>query len=479
MIFTSYTYLLFLATVFVLHNLVPASWRKPLLVAASYFFYCTWDWRFSFLLLGISVFNWAYGRWLAGRRESGRLLAAGIVVNLAPLLYYKYTVFLLSNLAAAVSAVGGGWRPDLPAIILPLGISFFTFQGIAYLVDIWSGDRPFAELRDFLFFKAFWPQLIAGPIIRPHEIADQIREERHVGYDDLASGSRRILFGFFKKVVLADSLAPFVDAVFVRGAAPNAIDGICGALGFGLQIYFDFSAYSDIAIGSARLFGFVFPENFDWPYAAASPQEFWNRWHMTLSRWIRDYVFTPIRFATRYYPRMTPLWLVLAMAVCGLWHGAQWTFVAWGVWHGVMLVANQTFLKALFAPNRKKLSGRAYVLRRAIATVATFCAMNLAWVLFRAPGMAAAARIYEAIFTFRGGLRPAILRENAILFVALACVSLVVFQALRGRFERPPGEAAPEPTLLRSAGKALVHAMMVSAVVVFDASSRAFVYFQF
>ena len=275
----------------------------------------------------MSLFNWAYARRVVSKVESTGVLIAGIAVNLAPLLYFKYTGFFLSNM---VSAANLCWGPDgtlrLPDIILPLGISFFTFQGIAYLVDVASGEEPFESASDFLLFKGFWPQLIAGPIIRPGEIREQILGERALGYENFSFGCRRILHGFFKKVVLADTLAPFVDMVYLPGAAPNAVDAAVGTLAFGLQIYFDFSAYSDIAIGTARLFGFVFPENFDWPYLSRSPQEFWARWHMTLSRWIRDYVFTPMTFAFRDRPSTAMVWLLVAMVVCGFWHGAQWTF---------------------------------------------------------------------------------------------------------------------------------------------------------
>lgn len=477
MIFTSYSYLLFLTVVFVLYWSIPVAWRKTLLIAASYFFYCTWDWRFGFLLLGVSVFNWAYGRWLASRREANAPLAVGILVNLTPLVYFKYTGFLLANIASIVTASGGSWHLDIPKIILPLGISFFTFQGVAYLIDVWSGEQPFQNLRDFLLFKAFWPQLIAGPIIRPHEIADQILSERRVSNEDLAFGCQRILFGFFKKVVIADSLGPYVDAVFLRGATPNAVDAICGALGFGLQIYCDFSAYSDIAIGTARLFGFVFPENFNWPYASPSPQEFWNRWHMTLSRWIRDYVFTPIQFATRYYPRMALLWLMVAMALCGLWHGAQWTFVAWGCWHGLLLVLNQTVLKGVFVLNRKKLSIPTYYVRHGFGLMLTFMLVNLGWVLFRAQDMPEALSIYKAIFTLKGGLRPAVLRENTIVFIVGVAVSLAVLQTMRAWLEQNLSAERTHP--LQISARALLYTLMIVTVIVFDTSSKAFVYFQF
>ena len=477
MIFTSYTYILFLSVMFVLHWGVPTAWRRVVLIAGSYLFYCTWDWRFGFLLLGVSLFNWAYGRWLAGKPDLTWPLVFGILIDLTPLLYFKYTNFTLTNVSSLVRLAGGSWQYHAADIILPLGISFFTFQGIAYLVDIWSGEKPFERLGDFLLFKAFWPQLIAGPIIRPHEIYDQITTSHILRYDNVAAGSQRILFGFFKKVVLADTISTYMDSIFLHGASPNAVDAIVGAVGFGLQIYFDFCAYSDIAIGSARLFGFTFPENFNWPYTAASPQEFWNCWHMSLSRWIRDYVFTPIQFATRHYPRLALMWLLGSMAVCGLWHGAQWTFVLWGCWHGLMLVLNQSLLKNFFVLKKKKMSSAMYYFRHFCGWVATYISVNLAWILFRSPTMADAYNMFSAIFTLKGGVRSSIIRENGILIIAMILLSLLIMQLVRPWVERFVTAECIRP--LHVAARAIVYSLLIVAIIVFDKSSKAFVYFQF
>lgn len=477
MIFTSYTYIFFLAAAFVIHWSLPALWRKPFLIVASYLFYCSWKWQYGFLLLGVSLFNWAYARRVVSKMESTGVLMAGIAVNLAPLLYFKYTGFFLSNAVAAANLFGTGWHLRLPYIILPLGISFFTFQGIAYLVDVASGEELFDSASDFLLFKGFWPQLIAGPIIRPGEIREQILGERTLGYENFSFGCRRILHGFFKKVVLADTLAPFVDMVYLPGAAPNAVDAVVGTLAFGLQIYFDFSAYSDIAIGTARLFGFVFPENFDWPYLSRSPQEFWARWHMTLSRWIRDYVFTPLTFAFRDRPSTAMVWLLVAMVVCGFWHGAQWTFILWGAWHGVLLVLNQTAFKKLF-PAAGELGTDGGRLKDWAGTVVTFVLVTLGWVLFRAPSLAAAGEIFSSMLFLKGGLHRAILRENAILVVLVMFLGLVAAQmyaGMRPRFEGMKERLAPVRRVL----KPFAYAVLILAVIIFDKSARAFVYFQF
>jgi D-alanyl-lipoteichoic acid acyltransferase DltB (MBOAT superfamily) len=471
MIFTSYTYVLFLAAAFVVHWLLPVRARKPFLIAASYVFYGSWDWRFAFLLLGLSIFNWAYARSVLARPEPGRLWP-GILVNLTPLLVFKYTGFFYENAAAVGNAFGAHWASELPfSILLPLGISFFTFQGIAYLIDVATGEEPFGFV-DFLLYKALWPQLIAGPIVRPGEIRDDIQRMRAIDYDDCAYGAQRILFGFVKKVILADSIAPVVDSVFASSRAPNAIDIGVAIFGFGLQIYFDFSAYSDIAIGSARLFGFRFPENFDWPYAARSPQDFWNRWHMTLSRWIRDYVFTPLAFATRHKPKWTNVWLLVAMAAVGLWHGAQWTFVLWGVWHGLMLVLNQTALKRFF--ERARASRRSGV----IAWLLTFSVVTIGWLLFRAESVAQVADYLRALATFRGGIRPSTVRVNGILLILLYFAGLVLMQLTRAKFNEWSARQGSTWRVLHAL-RPLGYVFLIVAVIVLDQEAKAFVYFQF
>jgi alginate O-acetyltransferase complex protein AlgI len=250
---------------------------------------------------------------------------------------------------------------------------------------------------------------------------------------------------------------------------------VVGTLGFSLQIYFDFSAYSDIAIGSARLFGFKFPENFQWPYLARSPQEFWERWHMTLSRWIRDYVFTPMAFAQRGRPRMQRLALVSAMAICGLWHGARWTFVLWGVWHGLLLVANQTVMKTFFSRSAEGTGVR--FLRTWLTTGLTVSLVAVGWILFRAQDLKQAATMASALATGRGGIRPMLVRENGVLIV------LIIFMAVLGAHVVKAAVPKQLELMRRSTWARFltpaVHALSILAIVIFDKEAKAFVYFQF
>jgi D-alanyl-lipoteichoic acid acyltransferase DltB (MBOAT superfamily) len=477
MIFTSYTYGFFLIVAFFIHWSLPNSWRKIFLIVASYVFYCSWKWQYGFLLLGVSLFNWAYGRWVLPKVKSAGPVFLGVLVNLTPLIYYKYSIFLLSNTSALINLFAEIWNPKFPEILLPLGISFFTFQGIAYLIDVASGEEPFHRLVDFLLFKGFWPQLIAGPIIRPAEIHEQIRRDRILNYDDFSTGCRRIISGLFKKVVLADNISPFVDMVFFPAATPNFIDSVAGVIGFGLQIYFDFSAYSDIAIGTARLFGFTYPENFNWPYLSRSPQEFWNRWHMTLSRWIRDYLFIPLTFAARRYPKTSLLWLIVAMAGCGLWHGAAWTFIFWGLWHGFLLLLNQTLLKRFFPP-AVALEERSRT-RDLLPMLLTFILVTLGWLLFRSQSMEQAWHILVSIVSLHGGIRPAVLRENAILvimgiFAALQTVQLIKYFSISLQ-DLIPINLKPWGQFFRP----IAYTLMIVAIVIFNGDAKTFVYFQF
>jgi|SRR5579884_558302 len=477
MIFTSYTYVAFLTAVFLLYWSVPVSWRKPLLIGASYIFYCSWRWEFGFLLLGVSLYNWFYGRWVLPRWPSLPTLLFGVGVNLTPLVYYKYSGFLIQNAAAVAHWFGSGWTPPAMSILLPLGISFFSFQGIAYLVDVVTGEEPLVRLSDFLLFKSFWPQLIAGPIIRIHEMRQQLETPRQLDYEDLSFGCQRILFGFFKKVVLADNLAPIVDMVFLSKGTANALDASVGILGFGMQIYFDFSAYSDIAIGSARLFGYRFPENFNWPYAAASPQEFWNRWHMTLSSWIRDYVFTPLTFLSRNRPALGLLWLVVAMALCGLWHGAQWTFVVWGIWHGILLAGNQMIRQGM-SPRPAGRSGGQFRWQLLLAAIFTFIVANLGWVFFRAESLQQSWNLLVSIFTLHGGIRPAIVRENGVLLVGAVFIAMMAAYSMHKTWTRWTQQSALGLRAWEFL-RPIVYALAILCVIVFDREAKTFVYFQF
>ena len=391
MLFNSFTFLLvFLPAALLLHALVERfapQWRLVLLVVLSFAFYGYWDWRFLPLLAASILVNWALAEfyWNSPTRA---LIPLAIAANLLVLGFLKYFNFF-AELAAAV--------PGLPAarfdIVLPLGISFFTFHHIMYLADLRAGIAPRLGLVRYALYIAFFPQILAGPLVRWSEIVHQFDERPYARPDAaerVARGVMLLVFGLAKKVFLGDPLSEYVNPVFLaaaQGKAPSVIEAWSATLGFTFQIYFDFSGYTDMALGLALLFGIVLPQNFDAPYRATSLQDFWRRWHMTLSRFLRDYLYVPLG-GSRHGLAVQLFALLATMALGGLWHGAGLTFVAWGVAHGLGLGAGVLWRKA--GLRMPELAGWAI----------TFAFVVLAWVLFRATTFESAILIYKALFGF-------------------------------------------------------------------------------
>ncbi len=365
------------------------------LVLASLFFYGWWNPIYLPLLIALAVFNFVLARFiLAERVKPGRgwataLVTFGVTVDLGALAYFKYTDFLIRT----ANDVAGSDIP-LQHIVLPLAISFFTFQKIAYLVDAGRGQVVKHSFLEYCFFVMFFPQLIAGPIVHHHEIFTQTKNARGFAFDrmNVAIGLTIFFIGLFKKVMLADNLAPLASSVFADAGAGHDITFLRaweGMLAYTFQLYFDFSGYSDMAIGASRVFGIKLPLNFHSPYQATSIVDFWRRWHMTLSRFLRDYLYIALGGNRRGKARRY-LNLFLTMAIGGLWHGAAWTFVFWGVMHGTMLIINHGWRAVWTTPINKWWS-------HGIARTITFLAVALAWVFFRAPSLDAALAIYKGL----------------------------------------------------------------------------------
>ncbi|MBL8137170.1 MAG: MBOAT family protein [Acidobacteria bacterium] len=392
MLFTAPSFLfIFLPVVLALHLAPHPVWRNTLLLAASVVFYASGAGAFTTLILASIAGNYlaalAIDRWRDGAR--GRWLLRGtIAANLAVLVVFKYTGFLGANLNAALGWLGLSAWP-IPSVTLPIGISFFTFHAISYVVDVARQDavaqkRPMEAALYLLFF----PQLIAGPIIRYREIADQL-PVRTVTLDDMAYGVRRFVIGLAKKMLIANTLALPADRIFALAPA-DLTTGTAwlGVVCYTLQLYFDFSGYSDMALGLGRMFGFRFPENFRYPYAATSVQDFWRRWHLSLSAWFRDYLYVPLG-GNRVAPVRVYLNLVTVFALCGLWHGANWTFVVWGLFHGFFLVVERMAGQARrsTATGAWRLAGHAYAL----------VVVMVGWVFFRAASLTEAMQMLSAM----------------------------------------------------------------------------------
>ncbi|GAB4184405.1 MAG: MBOAT family protein [Thalassobaculales bacterium] len=355
--------------------------HRLLLVAASYLFYGFWDWRFCFLLLAMSLFAWAAGLALAGGRKP-LLLAGAIGVLLLVLGFFKYYGFFVEQALPLLAALG--WERDIAliAVALPVGISFLTFHGISYLVDVHRGDlAPARQPLDVMLYLSFFPHLVAGPIVRAGAFLPQLARPPDMGVLRRGEGLLLILVGVFKKVFVASTLGvELVDPVFLDPAGHGRADLVLAALGYAAQIYCDFSAYSDMAVGLAGLLGYRFPRNFERPYAATSIRDFWRRWHVTLSAFLRDYLYKPLG-GSRHGTLATTANLMVVMTLGGLWHGAAWSFIAWGALHGAALALE----RALRGTREGGVAG----------WCATFTVVTAGWVLFRA-GSGEAALDYAA-----------------------------------------------------------------------------------
>ena len=404
MLFNSYSFLLVFLPAVILAFLVAAragnQVRLVVLLGASILFYAWWDVRFLALLGASILINYQLSRILTraidedNQRQANLLLTIGVVFNLVTLGVFKYANFFINN----VNDVAGT-HIHLAAIVLPLGISFFTFEQIGYLIDIRRGHLYRADLLRYSVFVSFFPRLVAGPILRYSEIGPQLdfAERRETRTNDIAVGLTIFAFGLFKKVVLADGIAPFATAAFTSasGGQIDLIQSWGGVLAYTFQLYFDFSGYSDMAIGAARCFGIVFPMNFNSPYKSASIVEFWRRWHITLSRFLRDYLYISLG-GNRQGPARRYGNLLATMLLGGLWHGANWTFVVWGALHGTYLIINHGW-HAIAARNATLARWQGTKIGHVLAVGVTFIAVMVAWVFFRAPDI-------HAGFTILGGM---------------------------------------------------------------------------
>jgi alginate O-acetyltransferase complex protein AlgI len=462
MLFTSLHWVVFLAVVFVAHHVVPARLRRYAMLAASVYFYASWSVPFLALIFGQLLVDFTCGRLLgvvSRPRRRKLIVAASVMVNLGALCLFKYYGFIARNLAAAF-----GWH--LPALdpTLPLGISFYTFESMSYTIDVYRRRlEPVRSPLHLALFITWFPHLIAGPIIRPAQMIPQIDRLEDVTRERFFGGLMLMLVGYAKKVLVADWLARTVNPVFADPAAYTSLELLLGVYAYAFQIYCDFSAYTDIARGASRWFGIELPENFADPYLASSITDFWRRWHMTLSHWLRDYLYIPLGGNRLGAPR-TYANLMTTMLLGGLWHGANWTFVAWGGLHGLYL-AVERFL-GVGGPVR---GGAA----RALRTLVTFHLVCLAWIFFRAPSFAAAWAVLRGIFAGRFWLV-----EGRWLSMLGVCGLILGYWAafpLRARLLAfDPGDSWS-----RQLGTAAAAGLFLVALMVFGATTNVFIYFQF
>ncbi len=405
MLFPTATFAIFFMIVLPLSwLLMPRGERwRPFIVAASFVFYSAWDWRFVFLLAVSIVWNHVFAHAIHrnATARSKALLVAALAGNVALLGYFKYYDFFVSSTHNLFALAGVDVPLEVRGIVLPVGISFFTFMGIAYVVDVYRGDFEPVSLSKFAAYLSFFPHLVAGPIVRPGELIPQLETPRDPRYVDTARAFFLIGTGLFMKVVISNHLASsIVDDVFGAPNQHSSLEVLVGVYAYAVQIYADFFGYTSMAIGLALLLGFRFPQNFDSPYAAVSIQDFWRRWHMTLSRWLRDYVYIPLG-GNRGGRLLTYRNLMLTMLIGGLWHGAGWTFVAWGAIHGAALVSERWWHERPGFVERPSTP-----LRRAWQRFATFHVVCFAWIFFRSDSFADAWEVIVRLFTAWGEPSP-------------------------------------------------------------------------
>jgi D-alanyl-lipoteichoic acid acyltransferase DltB (MBOAT superfamily) len=388
MLFPTPEFAVFLAVVVTLAALLrdDDGQRKGFLVLASYVFYGWWSWKYAALLAASSCFAWACGLGIAawrGSRRGNLLFAFAVTVDLSVLGWFKYIDFGLAQANAVLEFAGFSLSFDLVGVAVPVGVSFFTFHAISYVADLRSGRlSTAASLRDVLLYEAFFPQLVAGPIVRASSFLPQLASPAGLRPVPFARVAALIIGGLFKKVVLAPALAAAADPAFSDPASRGAVDLAFAAVAYSMQILCDFSAYTDIAIGVALLLGYEFPLNFNRPYSAVGFRDFWRRWHVSLSSWLRDYLYVPLGGGRGGFGR-TAFALMATMLLGGLWHGAAWNFVLWGCLHGTFLVAERAAMRCGgFLPSGAP--------ARFAAGALTFCLVTLAWIPFRSPDLSAA-----------------------------------------------------------------------------------------
>ncbi len=475
MVFNSYTFVAFFIIILFLHNL-PISWKtkKVNLLIASYIFYAAWNPPFILLLWLSTVIDFYVGKALYTQQNKHKkkvLLVISLIGNLGMLCFFKYGTFLLENFVDLCQLLGFDYNPATPNIILPAGISFYTFTTLCYTIDMYKKEsKPVKSLLDFSLFVTFFPHLVAGPIVRPPQLVPQFESPRVASRKQMMDGLLLLTLGLFMKVVLADGmLADTADAVFDSRDLLPTLDAWIGVLAFSGQIFLDFAGYSTCAIGVALCLGFLLPQNFNYPYAAIGFSDFWRRWHITLSTWLRDYLYIPLGGSKNGKAKMY-FALMMTMLLGGLWHGANWTFVAWGGLHGLYLWIEKFFSRGKAVKSESDSSANTF--GNFSLALLTFMLVNLTWVFFRADTFVKSWGILQSMFGFADG-RP-LLTTLAILKVALIIPILFLFHWFL-RNSKVLDVAHKMPWI----GLSIIWSVMLLLIIWSQESGNSFIYFQF
>jgi len=474
MLFNSLTFVVFFIVMLGGYFLSP-TWRlkKLVLLGGSYLFYAAWNPPFVALLWLSTIADWYVAKAISSSSTSGRrkmLLVISLALNLGLLGFFKYGTFLLENFIHLLALFGIHYQPAVWNIILPVGISFYTFQTLSYTIDVYRGSLKVGKsFSDFAFFVTFFPQLVAGPIVRAADFLPQCLEQPRVTSRMFGWGMLLMTLGLFQKTVMADTLlAPAADSVFGWVNGPLAtLDAWTGLLAFSGQIFCDFAGYSTCAIGAALCFGFILPDNFKFPYAAIGFSDFWRRWHITLSTWLRDYLYIPLG-GSRLGHLITMRNLMLTMFLGGLWHGASWTFVAWGVLHGLYLIIEHLIKYAAGSPAWAQKSPVQFIL-----AMITFILVSIAWVFFRARDFGFAGEMIMSLFgIIEGGAAILATLDIAKVGVAMAGLLCAHWLLRNSSIESAMQKMPPVLTVF-------IWVAMAFAVILTQGGGNAFIYFQF
>lgn len=474
MLFCSSQFVVFFAVVFALYWATPwARARVWVLLAASFYFYASWNKWLAMIIFVSTTLDYFVARAIAAARSPrGRkaLVAVSVVANLGLLCYFKYANFFLDSLGQALHAAGAEVSLPVLSVLLPIGISFYTFEAINYVVDVYRGHvKPETNLSNFLLFILFFPHLVAGPIVRARDFLPQVRRRKQFNWHRAQVGAQLFLLGLVKKLIIADRMAMYADPVFANPAAYGTIAVWVAMLAYAAQIYGDFSGYSDMALGTAHLLGYHLAPNFDMPYLARNVAEFWRRWHISLSTWLRDYLFIPLG-GSRGGGWLTARNLLLTMTLGGLWHGASWNFVLWGVLHGLLLIAHRLF-RSLFEGRARLTALLESAPGTAMRVGATFLCVCLCWVFFRAQSFPLATAFIHRLFV-PGGYHGVPLPPAGFV---IALGLLIVGHALaQGRLWQVVVDRLPAPALGASYAMILTFTLLLA-----PPGGKTFIYFQF
>lgn len=473
MLFNSFEFLIFFPVVCLIYYLLKGlKWRNMFLLVASYYFYMNWKPVYALLILTSTVLTYGCGllveKYTDDQRKKKVFLVTSLVINFAILFLFKYFNFIGDSITAIFFAMGISWQVPNLDVLLPVGISFYTFQAVGYSIDVYRGTIK-AERNFFTYalFVSFFPQLVAGPIERAKNLLPQFHEEHRFDYSGTVEGLRMMLWGYFMKSCVADTIAPYVDKVYNNMTAVGGVSILIATILFTFQIYCDFGGYSLIARGAAKVMGFNLMENFHRPYLSLSVKEFWKRWHISLSSWFMDYVYIPLGGNRVKYCRHLSN-LFITFLVSGVWHGANWTFVLWGAWHGVFIVVDNLFRKYSLIPKPE------HKITKILCIPVVFMIAVFGWVFFRANNVQDAFFAFQTMFRF-DNMGGAFLPGGANLLQLVLALSILIAKDIKDEYGLNINGMHSKYTIVRF----LCYYLLIGWTILHLGTPQSFIYFQF